>query len=241
MNYNEPTIIEALCEFRFAQSDNWDSTIYGAFWNQIQSEYPNKEERKQISLGIKIGPDGQQGQSVVNENAHMLFKSDNGKSLVQLQPNLLTVNVLEPYQGWGMFKPKISAAYEEFGNVGSFSLERVGLRYVNRMPELDSGLDYSHWLSKSPYVSEVVLNHLNGVHSMVSVPIDENRLSVTVATESPQGGALFVDIDSSRESVSEYGAHEIGELLDVLHYNLIEAYETLATNELRKVMGVKDV
>jgi len=143
MKYNEPTIIEALCEFRFAHSENWDSTIYGALWNLVKGEYPKKEERKQVVLGFQVGPNGQQGSSEVNESAHMLFKAGDEKSLVQLQSNLLTVNVLHPYSGWEGFKPKIDEAFSKFSSLGNFPLQRIGLRYINRLPKISEGQCYN--------------------------------------------------------------------------------------------------
>jgi len=173
----------------------------------------------------------------------MLFKSSDDKSLVQLQSNLLTVNVLCPYSGWDSFKPKINSAFDKFSSLGDFRLQRIGLRYINRLPKVDENRDYSKWLSQSPYVSEVVLKckEGQGVNSRVSVPVDGNRISVTVSTELPNGGDLFVDIDSSCDSFSTSETSDVGELLESLHYNLIEAYESLITGDLRDEMGVKDV
>jgi len=242
MNYNNPTIIEALCEFRFAHSQNWDSTIYGEFWNKIKDKYPNKEERKQVSLGIQIGPNGQQGPSEINESAHMLFKTSDEKSLVQLQSNLLTVNTLAPYSGWNGFKPKVESAFSDFSSLGNFPLQRVGLRYINRLPKMREGHCFSQWLSNSPYISEIILEKSEGqgIHSRVSIPEDDNRISVTVSTELPSGDDLFIDIDSSHDLNLASEVKNMGELLETLHYNLIEAYESLITNELREVMGVKN-
>jgi len=191
-------------------------------------------------LGIQIGPNGQQGPSEVNESAHMLFKASDEKSLIQLQSNLLTVNMLPPYSGWNGFKPKVESAFSDFSSLGNFPLQRIGLRYINRLPKISEG---QQWLSKSPYISEIILKHSEGqgINSRVSVPVDGNRISVTVSTESPSGGDLFVDIDSSCDLYAASEVKDVSELLEILHYNLIEAYESLITDDLREMMEVKDV
>lgn len=241
MKYNKPTIIEALCEFRFIASENWDSTLYGAFWQEIKADYPDKEERKKVSVELKMDPAGTHESSVLNENVHMLFRRSDKKLLVQLQPNVLTINVLAPYLGWETFLEKICQAYENFNKLGEFSLERVGLRYLNRMRILEGVEQDKHGVSESEYISKAILNHSESVYSQVSVPIKDSRLQVTVATEARAEDSLIVDIDSSKEFHSLHGGIKMSSLLDGLHRNLIDAFETSITDELRQVMGESDV
>ncbi|MDX8393269.1 MAG: TIGR04255 family protein [Mariprofundales bacterium] len=84
MKYINPTIVEALCEFRFTLSEAWDSTLYGALWNVVKDEYPNKEERKQMSMAFQVINDGNQEPPTISEVSHMLFKTEDEKSLIQL-------------------------------------------------------------------------------------------------------------------------------------------------------------
>jgi len=234
MNYSKPTIVEALCEFRFVQSDDWDSTLYGALWDKVKETYPKKQERKQVSISFQVSTDGNHEKPTMDESSHMIFKTDDEKSLVQLQPNVLTVNTLAPYQGWDSFKPKICEAYKNFSELGPFTLERVGLRYINRIHLSGSDSGCEGLITESLYIPKAILSHSSGYHSKVSVPIGDNRVQVQVGTEPKGVPALIMDIDSSREGVLP---EPIDDLLEKLHTNLISAYEASITDKLREKMG----
>jgi len=238
MNYNTPTVVEALCEFRFVQSDDWDSTLYGALWDKVKEEYPKKQERKQVSMSFQVGADGAHEKPTMDESSHMIFKADDEKSIVQLQPNVLTVNTLAPYQGWESFKPKICKAYKDFNELGAFTLERVGLRYINRIHLSENGNGCEGLIAESLYIPKAILSHSSGYHSKVSVPIGDNRVQVQVGTEPKGAPAFIMDTDSSREGACP---EPITDLLEVLHTNLISAYEASITDDLRRKMGAPNV
>jgi uncharacterized protein (TIGR04255 family) len=47
--YRNPPIEEALCEFRFAPSQDWDPTVPGRFHEKIREIYPAKPREQRIA------------------------------------------------------------------------------------------------------------------------------------------------------------------------------------------------
>jgi uncharacterized protein (TIGR04255 family) len=42
--YNNPPIIDAVCEFRFGKDTDWDMTIPGVVYREIKTNFPHKEQ-----------------------------------------------------------------------------------------------------------------------------------------------------------------------------------------------------
>lgn len=52
--YNNPPIVEALCEIRFSPGQDWDLTIPGHFHEKIKTTYPGKPSNKDVfQAGLK--------------------------------------------------------------------------------------------------------------------------------------------------------------------------------------------
>ena len=51
--YNNPPLIEALCEFQFIPTEPYDSTIPGLFYTQIKGDFPEKQEQSGIGFTVQ--------------------------------------------------------------------------------------------------------------------------------------------------------------------------------------------
>jgi uncharacterized protein (TIGR04255 family) len=63
------------------------------------------------------------------------LSSPDQKSLLLISPNAISVSVLDPYPGWELFSQSIKEALDAFSSIatGPISVERIGLRYINRV------------------------------------------------------------------------------------------------------------
>ncbi|MDZ7379392.1 MAG: TIGR04255 family protein [candidate division KSB1 bacterium] len=130
--YANPPIEEAVCEFRLPLDTPWDMTIPGLIYEKLKDEFPIKEQRWVQEIELTHGPEGLQQRIHTSERV-LLFDKDR-RTFVQVGPRLLAVNTLKPYPTWIGFKPKIQKAFESLSRaVGFRDLERIGLRYINRI------------------------------------------------------------------------------------------------------------
>lgn len=151
--YKNPPIIEAICEFQLTQDTQWDLTVPGLLYEKVKGSYPHREQRMVQEVELTQEPQGLQ-QRIRTSERILLFAPDR-KTLIQLGPRLLVVNVLKPYPTWQGFKPRIEEAWNSLQEVVEVrGLERIGLRYINRIefPTQDTKLeDYFEFY---PFIGE---------------------------------------------------------------------------------------
>lgn len=92
-----------------------------------------------MGISIELGPTG------INPHLHQprerfIFRHEHEPILVQLSEQILTVNVLAPYPGWNRMKPVVLKVWQRASRaIQAQSINRVGLRYINRLPRQSEG------------------------------------------------------------------------------------------------------
>ncbi len=138
--YKNPPIDEAICEFRFEPSQEWDPTIPGKLHVELLEEYSGKPQ-EQRALGLEWN--AQERQMSYNEGlARVQLATEDGTRRVGVGPDVLSVHMLRPYHdpnrpktsGWGEFRKRIKQALDSLWIVVQpLGVRRVGLRYINRI------------------------------------------------------------------------------------------------------------
>jgi uncharacterized protein (TIGR04255 family) len=93
--YQHDPLGEVMCEFRLAPEVPWDPTIPGLIYERLREEFPEKRERLAQETQIIQTPHGFQQEIRSAEMA--VFSQQDGRTIVQVAPRLLTVNRLRPY------------------------------------------------------------------------------------------------------------------------------------------------
>lgn len=128
--YNNPPIIESICEIRFTEDTDWDLTIPGLLFEDIKENYPQKGQR--IIQEINFQPDKRKSQFKRQDFA--VFSAADKKSSVQVGPRVLLINRFKPYQSWTGFQSQINTAFQKLGSrIKLAGIQRIGLRYVNKI------------------------------------------------------------------------------------------------------------
>jgi hypothetical protein len=131
--YKRSPIAEAVCEFQFRGSSEWDWTILGLVYQEIKSEFPQKRQEK--AFEINIAPqEGKIEKSVGGSLSKMQFLREDGSAMVQVGPDLLAINVLPPYPGWETFEALIRRQFEIYCKIAHpVGFKRIGLRFINKI------------------------------------------------------------------------------------------------------------
>ena len=147
--YARSPLSEAVCEFRFVPSRDWDWTIPGLAYSKLGTAYP--EKRQVGSLQISLAPESGVLAQQLSAIDRIQFLGDGQKSLVQLGPDLLAVNRLAPYSGWPAFAVTIREALAVYVDIANpVSLARVGLRYINRFEIPETSVDMDDYFRAQP-------------------------------------------------------------------------------------------
>lgn len=196
-----PPLIEALCEFRFDESSTWDWTIPGQLYDRIKGEFPERSEAK--SLELKIFPAEPATTQTVPERVQ-LKKSDNS-AIVQIGPNLLAINQLEPYSDWNLFRELIISIYNEYRDVAiPNGLQRIGLRYINKLEYACPDTDIREVINHIPQFDGNLKYPLDGFFQRYSLKIDSlnghliHQTGSALVNDSPM---IMLDLDFNSTEV----------------------------------------
>lgn len=239
--YQNPPIVEVICEFRFLSEQQWDPTVYGLIFQRVKEEYPERETVRQIKG--RVVPSSQPGmrQEIEISEAMRFWRKDR-QALIHIAPNLLSINHLKPYPHWENFLPLIKQGLEAYIEVASPSgLERIGLRYINRICIPGQGIRIEEYFNYKPDLPEGLPNELSSLTVRVE-GIYENRrdhlrlILSSLAPEAPEeeGSSVFLlDLDYFTAEAGAVELSQVEEWLNVAHTHILTAFEASLTERTK--------
>jgi uncharacterized protein (TIGR04255 family) len=238
--YRNPPLIEAVCEFRFDSTSPWDLTIPGLVFERLKDNFPNKAPKKLMGLNIQAA-EGQLTHNIETTDIVQLLHKDK-PMLVQIGPGLLTVNHLQPYEGWKVFRPSIEKGLDAYTRASSASsLQRIGLRYINRFDfsQMDSVFDLFNlrpeWREKpldqaNKFIVGLDLPHQDGL-STLRIQLGSDNL------RSSQEKVVFLDLDYFMEGPEIIMIEQALSWVDLAHDRVEMDFESIITEQLRERFG----
>jgi uncharacterized protein (TIGR04255 family) len=103
----------------------------GIIYNEVRTKFPNKESHavQKVNVTNKPSPKTQ-----IKRIDLARFLTDDRKTTMQLGEGTLSISRLKPYSTWSDFKSYIDYAFNILKqNVELNSIQRIGLRFVNRI------------------------------------------------------------------------------------------------------------
>jgi uncharacterized protein (TIGR04255 family) len=244
--YKNPPIEEALIEFRFVPSQEWDLTMPGRLHMELRGAYPGKPRQQNLVQAALVAQPGLGPNVQVREGlAKVQLVTEDGTRLVAIGPDVLSVHVLRPYQrdsgasGWDEFRPRIVEALSRYWGVAEpRGVARVGLRYINKITIPEATVDVTRYLRAAPPRVEGLPEQLSGFVGRVEYlcPGDV-RLVVSHATVDapPDHVAFLVDIDLITNSDDVMDLEGALEKADELRARERVVFEALITDDTRRL------
>ena len=204
--YKNPPAAEAVCEFRFRSSDEWDSTTPFRLFEQLRESYP-EPLKQDLAFTPPAGVPGQPGGAFLQPEMvpRTELRNAGGGRVLRISPGLLSVSVMAPYPGWETFKPQIAEALEAYiaTGVGNPNIVRIGVRYVNRIALPGVAVELSDYFTVPPPSAPGLPDNLGGFLMRQEFFYEDPResLILTFATGGPSEGAepkaeVILDIDA---------------------------------------------
>ena len=246
--YKNPPIEEALCEFRFHPDQEWNLTIPGKLHGELADEYSGKPQEQKVASITLNAQEGQPARFSFDEgSARTQLVTEDGKRLVGIGKDVLSVHMLRPYQdplrqeegGWNEFRPRIVEALAAYWKVMQpRGVNRVGIRYVNRIiiPQRLVRIE-SYLKSALPNVSGLP-DRLTSFMSRVEYSYEDGvRLVLSQGpTDAPEAHVgLLLDLDVIWEASEWVGQAEAVARADDLRAREREAFEAVVTDEAREL------
>lgn len=241
--YDNPPIVEALCEFRFIPSQPWDITIPGLLYDKIKDQFPEKKQKIRYDVGFRPKEDKMEHR--VDTSQLMQFRRSDNSALVQVGPNLLTINHLKPYSTWKDFKPLILKNLERYRNiVEPKGFNRIGLRYINKIDFDKVPIELTDYFNYYPFIPKG-LPQIHDVFTVrVEIPYEDgrDRLLLTLATtvqEEPAVLSLLFDLDYVMVMPEHISFEQASDWIEKAHITIENAFETCITDKCRNLFREK--
>lgn len=237
--YANPPIIEAVCEFRVSKNTPWDLTIPGLFYEKVNSSFPVKEQRVIQEVEFQQGPEGVQ--YYIRSSERIFLFAQDRKSFVQLGPRLVAVHCLAPYPTWEGFRPKIENAWNGIREVVEVnSLDRIGLRYINRIALPATAFRLEDYFGFYPFLAKNLPQEIGSFAMTVEFVYPErpDRCRVRLSTgEDPQVSSVVLDIDYFLASPGGVTCGQALQWIDQAHMQVEAIFEGCITDRLRNTFG----
>ena len=241
-SYRNPPVEEALVEFRFVPGQEWDPTLPGKLHQHaaIKRGYTGKPRtQKIVEAALEAGRD-QPSQMTLREGfGRVQLVNENGTRLISLGPDVLSVNVLRPYEGWTQFRQRIAIALQAYAEVAEPSgVLRVGVRYINKIVLPEKEIELKTYFQCGPPSVPELPSKMAGFMSRVEFLYpDAVKLLLTQASiDAPEEPSAFLlDLDVLWEGGEAQSPDAIMTVVDDLHERVGSAFEAIITDAAREI------
>jgi uncharacterized protein (TIGR04255 family) len=243
--YPNPTITEAVCDihFRLPQQMVWKASFPGEFFKHIQNEYPEMEPVLEMGVQFEFGPQGT-GTKFMSQRQNVRFKHGTRPLILQLAENSLSISTLAPYQGWDLMRSDVLAAWQSFEEVfHTEGINRIGLRYINRIERETEQDRPGTWLVSNDYISAAILRSEPGFLLREEIHLDtQNVLIITLGDpKSDVGdlkhGAIIFDIDRIVEQDILAKQETLEQEMERLHTDVWEVFSSAKSEKLEAFLN----
>jgi uncharacterized protein (TIGR04255 family) len=125
-----PPLIEAICELRFAQPIVVDPALSQDLRGLGFPDPPRRWTGAEVIIDTTVSPPTPTVRHIERDQ----YIRPDGSMMVQVGDNVLVVNHLRPYATWPSYLSVITRVLAAFSaRAGGGTLERAGLRYLNRL------------------------------------------------------------------------------------------------------------
>lgn len=238
MRYQNPSIVEALCEFQFAEDSPWDPTAFGLFFNEIKAELPARERKEAIAAAIGQTPIGLQQQ--ITRQPRMWFQSPDKKRIVQLGEHLLAVNVLKPYPHWDGLLDLVWKAGDAYGTaVAAAPVVRTTVRYIDRLEFQPQGFRLGDWIKcDGEYFPKRLADCVSHAAFRLARPVgDQEHFMLSLALDVEENGSVALMLDTEMFCERQFGSvRDTKDLLNAFHRSIVTAFEACITDQTRDLL-----
>jgi uncharacterized protein (TIGR04255 family) len=240
-------ITEALVDFKVALPDAFPTENLGSVGDRLKSDYPIREEQSTLQAQFRFGGRDAVGSAPVTARALGLqgyfFRSADRLKVAQFRRDGFTFNRLAPYTRWEDIRAEAIRLWEVYREVANPErLERLGLRYINRLVVPPRG-ELATYLAVTPPMIPGLPTHLASFLMRLAAFDPESHYlgNVTLALEQdasdPSRSVILLDLEAYTGTGLGLSAAELLPILEVLHVMKNEIFFGCITEETARRHG----
>jgi len=235
--YNNPPVIEALCEFQF-ESNSWDLAVPGLIYERVKDTFPKRRSAKVVSVSLSPQKEGIEQQVQTEERVRFLREDEN--ALIQVGRWFLAINHLKPYSSWREFLGLIEQGLTAYREIAAPKrIRRVGLRYINRIEIREKSIELEDYFHFRPFIGPELPHNIDAFISGIQVPFEGSRdtlkLQLTSTTaKDPNAIATILDLDYFLVKAGAVAPDNVLEWVDAAHERVVECFEASIAERLKE-------
>lgn len=240
--YKKPAIKEAIFEAKF-NYEGFDSVAPGQIFEQIKSEYPNKQDIKHELIFLEKDISEPSLMPVI-QAPKIRARNEANSELLQFGPGIITANRLK-YTSWEDFLPsikKITRAYLDI--VKPQITNRVGIRYINSFLIPEPNTTITDYFKINIDIPENI-SMLSGFNLLLANTIKDDDDLFNVRTKfltdtlapNEKGNKFILDIDCYISPNILLDIEKIIFIANKAHNIVGDIFEKIITDKTRTLMG----
>jgi uncharacterized protein (TIGR04255 family) len=237
-HYKNSPITEAVIDIRLEPLSDFKVELLEPIAGRISGRYSKREDVNLFQGTFTVGSTPTSSQTKLG----YLYRSEDGKYVLQTRTNGFTLSRLAPYEEWEPFRDEarnLWGIYREF--VNPIRANRVASRSINRI-DIQLGQELSDYFRTFPEISPELPQILSGYVMHLLLPQNEfggmlSLIQATVPSQKPSSASINLDIDIFRESGDFDTDEKIWTFLDFLRDKKNEVFEGCITDKARELFG----
>lgn len=235
-HYKNSPITEAVVDIRLELQPEFKPESLEPISTRISSGYPKREDLNLFQGQFTVGL----GATSTQAKLGYLYRSLDGKFVLQTRTNGFTLSRLAPYENWESFRDEARSLWNIYKEVAKpVRAIRVASRSINRIDIPLQPVDLSEYLKTFPEVSRELPQLISGYVMQLLIPQKDfdgmlSLIQATVPAQRPETTSINLDIDIFKESSTDFDSDEkIWGFLDYLRDKKNEVFEGCITDRAR--------
>jgi uncharacterized protein (TIGR04255 family) len=216
-----PPITEAVIDLLVRFPEPMTAKDVHGFKGLVADAYPLEQARANVEVRVDANAESV-GIERVSDVVGYLFRTRDGKQVVQSKRDGFSYNRLAPYHSWEQLIDEGWRLWELYnGMFKPLEVARLSTRFINRIELPSPPVDFDDYLSTMPKIPEGAPQRVAAFSARVTIPEIRKgtRATVTLLFDGvpPEGSKLpvLLDIDVHRECTFAPSART--EILEALH------------------------
>ena len=246
--YKSPPIEEAVCEFRFLPSEEWDLTIPGKLQSEIAGDYTGKpHEQRVIEFGLQTAGNQPPGLRIGEGLAKVQLVTEDGNRKVGVGKDVLSIHMLRPYHnplnvdksGWEEFRPRIERALDAYWMIARpYGVSRIGIRYINKIVVSQTQVRIEDYLNCAPHDVKGLPDRMSNYVSRAEYKYEDNILLILshgIVSAPPGQLGFLLDIDVILAMSNPIEHDSVLQITNTLRAREVKVFEMLITDKAREI------
>lgn len=204
--YRKAPIVEAVIEMLVTLPPGLTLDDLARVHAEEVSNYPRTERRMALQTELHTDADTLAvTQQATQQQIGHVYTSNDGRRIFHSRFDGFMYSQLAPYDRWDSFASEALRLWDHYAEITKpASINRLGVRYVNRLDIPSQNFDINEYLRTRPEVSPDLPQDLTGYFFQVQLPLPSfgatsNITSTVAPSVTPGHAALILDIDCFQE------------------------------------------